>query len=1054
MNFLAPPRLLSGVGIHDPADPHLAKGGHVRLFPNPALGLPIAPIAVSRSTLNTDLLQRASRHDIEWRDSNGIVQTPPFTVVPGNPVFGILPPLPGARCLWIQVDMTPQRIFGPIDPRVLTGNTLGNQLQPAGGFTLGGNILGGNVITGRIGDIIRPIFLGHLELAQMEPSLLGPAVVQSRSVAPYMLAASQIARIRIAGSGVVRGVTWLDVSALKGDTGKPWKLWSLPHANAPRYLSLPTGDSLAKDRIAEGAPQREALYDAPATSPATAPVFANAVDHDVTRVLKRFEGDLKDALDRLVSDLSLPQAALFNPVVSRDDITGNVVGTINVNLLAAVQLASIDPGMARWLGMADVDGDVANLPPGTLALYWIDSWWDAAAMPPQGLFGRLLGNSLAASQADIAVFQKTFDAKLPGAVKTPVNLGTVVPLIVGVPPDRPARPGLGALASGAWNTNLVPPAAARQVMVPLSGLTAANVLAFARVEAGGPVALHETGPDGGKLPISAALLPDALAPGQGEVYDRLAPPDATSYRLAQADWFGRWSEWSQGLAAAAIRPRPPRPVPELFYTQPPIPDPMHSDPLSGSLRIRIAVPQPVQLPPGSLLVTTLELTLDGQPPELIAVTDVEIDLTRDGPPLARCGTGTVTMTARWQDSAGQFSDPSPGISRLIKDPRPPAAVVMPEILSYGSRPDVTGKSRIQLRWMNSPGQATTRVYQSDETTLLTVLETAGAGTATIRAAIAAAPNPAARAAIFVANKALFGRSAFELINPDQFTAAAFEHKVSGSLRVLVFYRIVPVSAANVEGPIGDSALVPYGIPNSGPPATPLLAVKPVFEATAPQVQASVIIRVPQGPVQASEYRLRRSAVESRITERMPIARTGSVPPLAAGAGPEAMQEVTTLRDTGGNELQSPGVLLPWTAYSWAVEVRGAPEPGSSVPGEWSPPSAAVTTAIIPPGPPTAPQDGQWDGALAVSFTHPDPLRGGSMGAYAIDLYAQPPGGHMAFVAVLSADATAANGGRQPDRSGRFGFTLAVAPASGTIFRAMITDPAGRTSPPSAVVTVP
>ena len=258
----------------------------------------------------------------------------------------------------------------------------------------------------------------------------------------------------------------------------------------------------------------------------------------------------------------------------------------------------------------------------------------------------------------------------------------------------------------------------------------------------------------------------------------------------------------------------------------------------------------------------------------------------------------------------------------------------------------------------------------------------------------------------------------------------------------------------MEGPIGDSALVPYGIPNSGPPATPLLTVKPVFEATAPQVQASVIIRVPQGPVQASEYRLRRSAVESRIVERMPVARTGSVPPLAAGAGPEAMQEVTTLRDTGGNELKSPDLLLPWTAYSWAVEVRGAPEPGGSVPGEWSPPSAAVTTAIIPPGPPAAPQDGQWNGALEVSFSHPDALRGGSMGAYAIDLYAEPPGALLAFVAVLSADAEAANGGRQPDRSGRFRFTLALAPVSGTIFRAMITDPAGRTSPPSAAVTVP
>ena len=106
---------------------------------------------------------------------------------------------------------------------------------------------------------------------------------------------------------------------------------------------------------------------------------------------------------------------------------------------------------------------------------------------------------------------------------------------------------------------------------------------------------------------------------------------------------GAGANGATAWSAAAARPRPPRPVPELFYTQPPIPDPMHSAPLSGSVRIRIAMPQPVQLPPGSLLVTALELTLDGQPPEIVAVApaDLEIDLTRPGPALARCGTGQV-----------------------------------------------------------------------------------------------------------------------------------------------------------------------------------------------------------------------------------------------------------------------------------------------------------------------------------------------------------------------------------------------------------------------------
>jgi hypothetical protein len=1052
MSFLAPPRLLSGAGIHDPADPHLAKGGHLRLFPNPALGLPIAPILVSRTMLNVDLLLRASRRDIEWRDSAGRVLTPPFTVTPDNPAFGTLPSLPGARCIWIQVDMSPQRAAFPVDPRIPVTLATDIRFQPATTAAIARDA----VLSGRLGDIGRRFGGGRLEVAQIEPSLLGPAVVQSRSSAPYMLAASYIERIRVSGSGTVRGVTWLDANALKDDMGKRWKQWSLPHDSAPRYLSIPNFEAGAKDRVAEGAPQRETLYDAPFATPATAPPFADPVGHDVNRVTQRFGGELKDALDRLVSDLSAPQTALTNPVTSFDDLSGNPVGTINVNLLSSIQLASIDPGMARWLGMADTDPEVAGLPQGTLVLYWIDSWWDSAAMPKQGLFARLLGAGFGASKAELKGFEKTFGAKPPDDAKAPVNLGTIIPLIVGVPPDRPSLPGMGAIRSGAWNTNLIPPAAARQITVPLSGLVGGHVLAFARVEPAGPVSLHDKGPDGDLLPVTAALLPDAIAPGQGEVYDQLAPPDATRYRLAQADWFGRWSEWNEGLAPPAVRPQPPRPVPELFYSQPPIPNPVHDSPLSGVVRVRLPVPQPLQLPPGSLLITELELVLDGQPPEAIAIGPgtLEVDLNRSGPALARCGTGNVTLTARWRDSAGQFSEPSPEIARPIKDPRPPAAIVIPEVLDYGSRPDVTGKSRIQLRWTNSPGQTSTRVYQSDETTLMTVLEKAGPSTAAIRAAIAAAPNAAARAAVFVANKGRFGRTAFELVNPDQFTASAFEHKVSGSLRVLVFYRIVPVSAANVEGPIEDSALVPFGIPNSGPPATPILTVKPVFEGTAPHVQAAISIRVPQGPVQANEFRLRRSSVESRFVERMPVARTGSVPALANGAGPEAMQEVITLRDTGGNELKTTDLLLPWTAYSWAVEVRGAPEAGSSVAGEWSPPSAVVTTAIIPPSPPAAPEGGSWNGTDEVSFTHPDALIGGSIGAYVIDLYRQAPGAAMQFAATLSADAPASGGGRQPDRTGRFKFKFTTAPESGTIFRAMITDPAGRTSPPSAGVMIP
>ena len=1049
MNPLAPTALLTGAAIDDPGDPHLAPAGHIRLFPYPTLGLPVAPIRVFRWPMG-DELHRKVRNDILWIDSHGVTLTVPFQLAADNPVTGWLPN--DGRCIWIDLSAEPRR------PTVFDGVLASLRevfwriillVWLVIGFLL-------RLIGVRAAPLKTPEFgirRGRITIAEIEPTVRGDAVVQKRSTAPWQLAGSHIRRIRVSGDGGVFGVRWLDALRLE-PRGRLWREWTLPHDDAPRYLSRPTALDDAETRVARGAPGREALYDAPAATAATAPVIADPPGDEVNRVTMRFAGDLETALHRLVADLSKPAAELTEIVACTDELTGTPVGSIAVNLLAAVQTAGIDPGLSRWLGFADTDHDVRELPTGTLVLYRVEGWWDGARLDRKTLLGRLLLATAGDERKEEAGFADSFGAGPPEGVGRLLGLGTIIPLIVGVPPDRPAGPALGTILSGAWNTTLVPPAAARQVTLPLSGLAPGGLLAFVRADPSGPQALHEAGPDGGALPVSAAILPDASGPGQGELYDRTAPPAATTYRVAQTDWFGRWSGWAQGVAAAVVRPGPPRPFPELFYSQPALPNPMHSLPLSGLVRIRVGVPQPAQLAPGSQPVDNFEIVLDGAAPELIPVPSgaTELDFVRAGPALPRAGVGIVTLVCRWRDTSGRFSAPSPEIKRDIRDPRPPPAVVLPETLAYGSRPDVTGKSRIQLAWAASPGAACYRVYYSDETTLMTSLEREGAATAAIRTAIAAAPDAAARAAIFVANKGRFDKTRFEVSTPDGFAATSFEHRVSGSLRVLVFYRVVPMSAANVETPFGESSMVPFGIPNSGPPATPLLGVTPVFEAGTPQ--AAIHIRVPRGPVEAAEYRLRRSAVESREPLRMPVAATGAVPPLDAGAGPEAMQEVVSFRDLGGSELKSPDPLRPWTAYSWSVEVRGGPEPGSSVAGEWSPPSAPVTTAIVPPEAPPAPADGQWDGAAEISFTHPDLLIGGSMGDYSIDLYEELPGQPMALLSALSADAPAAAGGRDPDRTGRFRFTLAGPPASGTRYRGMITDPGGRTSSPSAAVLIP
>ena len=200
----------------------------------------------------------------------------------------------------------------------------------------------------------------------------------------------------------------------------------------------------------------------------------------MNRVTKRYQGELEKALHRLLTDLSQPAASLTEPVSSIDETTGTPVGTINLNLMNVVGVAAVDPGMSRWLGFADSDPEVRTFPKGTLVLYWIDGWWDDASLNRDTLLGRLLARSMPQAFGDVTDFRRLFDRPPPDRMGRLLSLGTVAPLIVGVPPDRPARPSLGALRSGAWNTTLIPPAGARQVTVPLSGLVAANQLAFAR----------------------------------------------------------------------------------------------------------------------------------------------------------------------------------------------------------------------------------------------------------------------------------------------------------------------------------------------------------------------------------------------------------------------------------------------------------------------------------------------------------------------------------------------------------------------------------------------
>lgn len=1054
MSSLAPQWAFAAQAIHSAGDQHLAKGVHLKLMISHGLGLPAFPFQVYRLRLGELAKEHARRRDIVWIDSRGNTLTPPFNVVPDNPVTGWLPGPHLANCCWIRVEAQPT-VGSNIVGGPLPGTTFREISRP--NLNLISPLLSAGAIRFPIERLL-PVSQG-LRVDAVVSTPRGPGIVGSRTEPLYILAASRIDRVVVTGRGVVRGAVWIDSNDLKRQVTR-WRLLALPIQSGLRYNGIVNADDEAMQRVKRGAPLLEALMDAPTVAnAASAPVIPTPEPTELTRVDKR-RPPVMNYLQQLINRTPGPARDLTSLESVRNE-RGVNVGTVDVNLLGAVLSTSADPGFSRLLGFGDVDETMATAPPREVIAYVIEGWWDKnetrfpfpldRMIPPDALISRDKG-----------------PAPPPESVKEGLyNFFVVACATIGIAPALPARPTLGVPVPGPW-LPVQPPAPVsdqREISIPAASLKPGAMIAFARRRAGVFEALNEKAPDGRNFPATPSVPSSATDVSQGVFYDREAPPPVTRYRLAQSDWFGRWSNWSEVDAPAGVRPRPPRPDPAMFYTPPAFSvSPIPNGPLSGLVRIRVPVPAARSTAPGSLPLQTLRMVLNGTSSDrpLTAAPGTDFEIVVVGPPLARCQQGELKLTARWIDSAGAISEPSNEITRAISDPRPPEQVMIPATLAYGSRPDATGKSRIDLRWTATPTQRRFRIFHSDETTLRTQLERIVARdqpdkptAQAILTAVGATSTPQDRAAVYVANKAFLKRTMFELLTHDPISVSSFVHQVSGALRVLVFYRVVAVSDGNVEADFAAAEMIPFGIPNSGAPAMPVIEVKPDL-ATANT--ATIKIKVPLGTVPAVEYRLRRSLSKASDPLGMPVVSTGSVPALSLTPLPEGainnQAQTVDVTDSGSSEIQPGGTLRSWTIYSWRAEVRGGTEPGSTLPGEWSLASLPASVAFIPPNPPAPATNLEYvliGAGAEVRCQHSEPLIGGSMGSYSVDLYKREPGKSEVFVAAIAGDAPAP-AGRGADN--KFHFSLSAPALTGTVFRVIVMDPMGRTSPPSVSVVAP
>jgi hypothetical protein len=229
------------------------------------------------------------------------------------------------------------------------------------------------------------------------------------------------------------------------------------------------------------------------------------------------------------------------------------------------------------------------------------------------------------------------------------------------------------------------------------------------------------------------------------------------------------------------------------------------------------------------------------------------------------------------------------------------------------------------------------------------------------------------------------------------------------------------------------------VPNTPPPPVPLLdgAIDP-----DDPLRVRLTISVPAGATAPVALRLRRSRAGGTDPLGMPVVATAT-----PGSWP------ATATDAGAAPWDPELRLAPWSTYTWRAEVQGAAEPGSTVPGAWSPASAPLSLRVLPPPPgPLVPGGAVPTAAgIVVKFTAGEPLASTPEGPYRIEVYRRLPAGfppeESHGLGAFPAEAI---------RQGGSAFLVndSGAEVSGTVYLAEIVDPLGRRGPRVAIATLP
>jgi hypothetical protein len=824
--LFAPPELLSAwsyaVDGADPDEP-LPKGTHLRVFGGLGGTFPLAPFAVFK----------VGTHGSDTRLH--------FSDDRGRPIAG--PALSGAR----TADLTP--VFADDETR----RTVRVELFPD-----------------------QPDGLEDAQLLDAHGRLIA-----ERRRPRFLFSAPTLSRFRLRGDvgSMELGSRFVSIEELEKEQPPVAAVLGLPVEGAhPWYVGVHDHDAGMK-RVFDGAPLRLNPMDRP-----DGPFDAAGPDDEVARVEATLASVIfGDGLEGLLASMVDDETTAPWRQIERQPL-GDREQIADVPRVGSLQMAAIDPGLARFLGFADRLDDLPDLDR--------DEGWTALAVVGLLAIDPELGQRLPHLAAWLAhpdseerrlvemiaraigeTTGQDLSAALDGLIRDARQRGfmvrTMVAVTAPVPPwlaptlpqpdllDHRWQASDGITESALYRATFSFASAPLAAMAAVGGNFDGNwVSRHGAVPVGGAFTAratarifgHETDPSSRVRQLLKAGT-SAVLESAGILADEDLPADAgtLSYRFRASDFFGRFGDPVEITIDPPPRPAPPPPViryhldlhsddleqvpaagplsPGTLQLTLAVPQPPPADPFSSAdearLRTAIAVPGLHGLAAGSRPIKSVRITLDGDDHDVDVSSPGLVDLPL---PLAELGPqaqGQVELAATFRDSADIPSEPA-SVTFAVTDKRALRPIETGIGLFWTSAPGPGPDVQLKLAWQTTPN-ALHRVYATDQQGL-------GLTNAELAEHVPGAAPSRARVAEVGANKVLGGapidRKVFRLlaetVEADGTGLAVLETMLPRSLETVQFLRIVPLSSEGAEAPFDRCGIVPVAVPDSRRPPPPRL----------------------------------------------------------------------------------------------------------------------------------------------------------------------------------------------------------------------------------------